>query len=502
MSEVKEPAIKLFGRTISLPFNPQNSANDSSLPASEDCSLNSPISSSSSPREENCELREPQARGDKELSPGKELTSVQEDAASHQTREDLKSPTTSSGIFENPKTPSAERETSLLKSSDNGEQSETSIGQEKTLKKPDKILPCPRCNSMDTKFCYYNNYNVNQPRHFCRNCQRYWTAGGTMRNVPVGAGRRKNKSSSASHYHHIMVPEPLQTPKANVANGLHPVLGNGAAFVTFGTDSPLCDSMSSVLNIGEKAHNGVLNGFHLPDQQNSYAYFGREHNREGHSAGASASVTASNSSEKRASAGLQESVDESYQGFPPQLPCFPSSPWPYPWGSAQWNSPMPSPAFCPPAIPVPFYPSPSYWGCTLPASWNIPCMSPQSSVSHSSSGSGPNSPTLGKHSRDGNILSPANSQKDKPDKESNNNSESNVLIPKTLRINDPSEAAKSSIWSTLGIKNEKGNSLKGGGFFKSFLSQGDDNNHTVEASLVLQANPAALSRSRTFHERT
>jgi Dof domain, zinc finger len=28
-------------------------------------------------------------------------------------------------------------------------------------------------------------------------CQRYWTAGGTLRNVPVGAGRRKNKSTPA-----------------------------------------------------------------------------------------------------------------------------------------------------------------------------------------------------------------------------------------------------------------------------------------------------------------
>ncbi|CAM6042637.1 unnamed protein product [Sphagnum compactum] len=65
--------------------------------------------------------------------------------------------------------------------------------QGKNLKKPDKPAPCPRCESLDTKFCYYNNYNINQPRHFCKNCQRYWTAGGTLRNVPVGAGRRKNK---------------------------------------------------------------------------------------------------------------------------------------------------------------------------------------------------------------------------------------------------------------------------------------------------------------------
>ncbi|KAL6610497.1 hypothetical protein ACP70R_040466 [Stipagrostis hirtigluma subsp. patula] len=54
-------------------------------------------------------------------------------------------------------------------------------------------LPCPRCRSRDTKFCYFNNYNLNQPRHFCRACHRYWTAGGALRNVPVGSGRRKNR---------------------------------------------------------------------------------------------------------------------------------------------------------------------------------------------------------------------------------------------------------------------------------------------------------------------
>lgn len=60
-------------------------------------------------------------------------------------------------------------------------------------KNSEKIVACPRCKSMETKFCYFNNYNVNQPRHFCKSCQRYWTAGGALRNVPVGAGRRKGK---------------------------------------------------------------------------------------------------------------------------------------------------------------------------------------------------------------------------------------------------------------------------------------------------------------------
>ncbi|KAI5000495.1 hypothetical protein ZWY2020_005084 [Hordeum vulgare] len=67
-------------------------------------------------------------------------------------------------------------------------------------------LPCPRCRSRETKFCYFNNYNVNQPRHFCKACHRYWTAGGALRNVPIGAGRRKNRplgpiATVAGHHH-------------------------------------------------------------------------------------------------------------------------------------------------------------------------------------------------------------------------------------------------------------------------------------------------------------
>ncbi|XP_044984093.1 dof zinc finger protein DOF3.1-like [Hordeum vulgare subsp. vulgare] len=50
---------------------------------------------------------------------------------------------------------------------------------------------CPRCASHDTKFCYYNNYNTSQPRHFCRACRRYWTLGGSLRNVPIGGSSRK-----------------------------------------------------------------------------------------------------------------------------------------------------------------------------------------------------------------------------------------------------------------------------------------------------------------------
>ncbi|XP_027191925.1 uncharacterized protein [Cicer arietinum] len=65
-----------------------------------------------------------------------------------------------------------------------------------------QALRCPRCDSSNTKFCYYNNYSLSQPRHFCKACKRYWTRGGTLRNVPVGGGCRKNKRvkrSSTTH---------------------------------------------------------------------------------------------------------------------------------------------------------------------------------------------------------------------------------------------------------------------------------------------------------------
>ncbi|XP_062222262.1 dof zinc finger protein 1-like isoform X2 [Phragmites australis] len=61
----------------------------------------------------------------------------------------------------------------------------------------DQPLKCPRCESTHTKFCYYNNYSLSQPRYFCKTCRRYWTKGGSLRNVPVGGGCRKNKRASA-----------------------------------------------------------------------------------------------------------------------------------------------------------------------------------------------------------------------------------------------------------------------------------------------------------------
>ncbi|KAJ9552981.1 hypothetical protein OSB04_017026 [Centaurea solstitialis] len=75
-----------------------------------------------------------------------------------------------------------------------------SMEEKKTIRPQQKpqALNCPRCNSSHTKFCYYNNYSLSQPRYFCKTCRRYWTEGGSLRNVPVGGGSRRNKRSSSS----------------------------------------------------------------------------------------------------------------------------------------------------------------------------------------------------------------------------------------------------------------------------------------------------------------
>ncbi|KAK4427307.1 Dof zinc finger protein DOF3.1 [Sesamum alatum] len=78
-------------------------------------------------------------------------------------------------------------------------------------------LKCPRCDSTNTKFCYYNNYNLSQPRHFCKNCRRYWTKGGALRNIPVGGGSRKNakRSSSSSSAAAAAAKRPAAPPASN-----------------------------------------------------------------------------------------------------------------------------------------------------------------------------------------------------------------------------------------------------------------------------------------------
>ncbi|XP_062208595.1 cyclic dof factor 2-like isoform X2 [Phragmites australis] len=390
-------------------------------------------------------------------------------------------------------------------------------GQEEVLKKPDKILPCPRCNSMETKFCYFNNYNVNQPRHFCRNCQRYWTAGGTMRNVPVGAGRRRNKQPSL-HRHAMM---PCDGDVSNVSDATHhqslPVESHvlpgptkeNERVTKSGFEVPLCKSEAPVLYNKEQSNTDLVS-------------LTSGDNKEEKSCASSVAVSGCSENWMPENTVTKESNDVSGYCNGVSKPHLPSQSYPtgptlvFPW-SHGWNnvavmaatqcstpvhglengkaSPlslqpppvMPAPGICAPVVPFPLVPP--FWSC-IPGWPNGTCSSPwpgsngtalPSLPPNSTTCTGNNSTILGKHSREANSLGGEKARK-------------NLWTPKALRIDDTEEAAKSSIWAALGIKpDEKG-------VFESFQSKVLKNGKPPQSPQALQANPAAFSRSQTFQE--
>ncbi|XP_051186246.1 uncharacterized protein [Lolium perenne] len=86
----------------------------------------------------------------------------------------------------------------MMSSNSKSVQAAVAAGERKPRPRPEQRVECPRCKSGNTKFCYYNNYSMSQPRYFCKACRRYWTQGGSLRNVPVGGGCRKSKRPAAA----------------------------------------------------------------------------------------------------------------------------------------------------------------------------------------------------------------------------------------------------------------------------------------------------------------
>ncbi|OIW06532.1 hypothetical protein TanjilG_29953 [Lupinus angustifolius] len=111
--------------------------------------------------------------------------------------------------------------------------------------KPQRTQQCPRCESLNTRFCYYNNYNLTQPRYFCKECRRYWTQGGTLRNIPIGGSCRKRKHAKNSSNSHAQQPQPLT---------LTPIV------------------VSSINPFHEGAHNGYLSSMATMRPSQSYPF--------------------------------------------------------------------------------------------------------------------------------------------------------------------------------------------------------------------------------------
>ncbi|KAK4394507.1 Cyclic dof factor 2 [Sesamum angolense] len=159
---MKEPEIKLFGRKIFLPENGGGEySGDSSGGSSNGSGGGVDCDSLEVSRGEEGE-GDRRKGGDDEEGQGQADDEEQAAGELHETaapsEDQNPGATDESESDDNSKTASIDDDVG----SDNApkgenDQSDATNAQQKTLKKPDKILPCPRCNSMDTKFCYYNN---------------------------------------------------------------------------------------------------------------------------------------------------------------------------------------------------------------------------------------------------------------------------------------------------------------------------------------------------------
>nr|GMC48935.1 dof zinc finger protein DOF1.2-like [Ipomoea batatas] len=80
------------------------------------------------------------------------------------------------------------------------------------------IICCCKKESYDTKFRYFNNYNVNQPRYYCRTCRRHWTHGGAQHDIPRGGRSHKGKRSTRRHENQRIQLAPPSLPQLQPLN--------------------------------------------------------------------------------------------------------------------------------------------------------------------------------------------------------------------------------------------------------------------------------------------
>uniref|UniRef100_A0A7N0TQ69 Dof-type domain-containing protein n=1 Tax=Kalanchoe fedtschenkoi TaxID=63787 RepID=A0A7N0TQ69_KALFE len=473
MSEVRDPPIKLFGADIHFP---------ETSPSSDDADLLIPSPSESAA--DRCQITRDQCEI---LSPIREPVKYDgPPSTSHGEERKRIGHAAGDGVNKD----------CALKDDQCVETDPDS--QEKVLKKPEKVIPCPRCSSFNTKFCYFNNYNVNQPRHFCKNCQRYWTAGGTMRNVPVGAGKRKNKqlplqynqvatsSEGVAQADSLVSSSHLVQPNLSLSIPLTSVDGND--------ETGICESMVSMFSQNDP-RTVELGSIRAADEPSSSI--------------SSISSTSLNELELPNQEASQFKSSGLYYGSTPSipLPYYTNPQWTYPWVPvACWKQPVEpiqtipvpmedAPLKCTPGISFPVIP---YLGCipvfngsasTVPLAGcsehpSLPCATDCSYTSSSS-------PNLGKHLRE-TIVS------------TEEKTENCLWVPKSKKIDDMDTAAKCSILNSLGLNPGKNKSIPKAGVFKAFQPKPESSKQskTEETAPVLKANPAALSRSQKFQENT
>nr|AOW73127.1 Dof transcription factor family protein [Eleusine coracana] len=288
-----------------------------------------------------------------------------------------------------------------------------------------------------------------------------------MRNVPVGAGRRKSKSASAaSHF--------LQRVRAALpVDPLCVSAKTNGTVLSFGSDMSSLDLTEQMKQLKEKL---------VP--------ITRIKNGDNNQSVGSCAEGGSTKGEESKLMNQNEKVTADKSANVVQHPCMNGvTMWPF--------SCAPPPACYPSGIAIPFYPAAAaYWGCMVPGAWNTPWLPNSQSESTTPSPASPASTksscfTSAKRPRAG-------------DEEGNATGNGKVWVPKTIRIDDADEVARSSILSLIGISGDKVGKDGRGCKLSSVFEQKDEAKTATHAAInslpFLRGNPAALSRSLTFQE--
>ncbi|KAF1860241.1 hypothetical protein Lal_00037579 [Lupinus albus] len=128
---------------------------------------------------------------------------------------------------------------------------------------------CPRCESLNTKFCYYNNNSLTQPRYFCKTCRRHWTLGGTLRSVPFGGTCRKRKSARNSSYSGQFRQPPPPPSHEGFVQTQH---ANLTTMVNAKTRSSMAGSSTNPLYLGGDGYFSSLAKIHSMNHLQSKAF--------------------------------------------------------------------------------------------------------------------------------------------------------------------------------------------------------------------------------------
>jgi hypothetical protein len=263
-----------------------------------------------------------------------------------------------------------------------------------------------------------------------------------MRNVPIGAGRRKNKHLASQYRQIIVTSEGIPTSRLETipSSTHHHTSMDNETVLKFGPDTPLCESMESMLHLKDQKNSSDANSISCVQHREEPSLYG-------------SSVTNTNT----------QGNEVSEHNAPNWLQCYPVPPWVLPmnpgWNmnnvasmaavhptsasicnpystvptTMQWcPTPMLAiPGIRPQNIPLQLVPASNWSGPSL-------CLSPPSSTSNSCC-TGNGSTTLGKHTRD-----TVFADEDKSDK--------SVPVRKTIRINVTNEGPISPTRATIANK--------------------------------------------------